>query len=185
MNQASLYLACKKTKHKVTNSSSQTCNKIIQCTAGHCMHETTRTCTINQDPAATSYHPQNRSSPASHRSSQTTPQIINSDNVFIYRNRTNAEAEAANYRVRVKRHLAAVHRVDSRGTKYGASNPGNEQLDINLSRSLLDIAHDANVFVPPFVSTSDSRASVSVDPSLRTVAVPPATDRSRQQGKRD
>lgn len=105
------------------------------------------------------------------------------DNVYINRNLTKAEAEAA-YCVRVQRRQAAEHRAGNRGTRLGADNLSNEQSDTDVSRSLLNIAHNPNGFVPP-PSTSDSRASVSSGPVLPTITVPPAADQSRQQGRRD
>jgi hypothetical protein len=105
------------------------------------------------------------------------------DNVYINRNLTKAEAEAAYY-VRVQRRQAAVHRADNRGKRYETSNLGNEQSDIDVSRSLLNIAQNPNVFVPP-PPTSDSRTSVNGDPVLPAIIVPPAADQSRQHGRHD
>jgi len=107
------------------------------------------------------------------------------NNVFINRNLTKAEAEAA-YCVRVQRRQAAVHHADnqqSRGTRYEV-NASNKPSDIDVSLSLLSTANNPNALVP-LPSSSQSRVSVSDDPALSNVTAPPAADQSQQQGRHD
>ena len=112
------------------------------------------------------------------------------DNVYINRNLTRAEAEAA-YRVRVQRRQAAMRRADNqqnqqnRGIRYqGVSNSNNDQSGIDVSMLLLNTANNPNALVLPPL-TSGSHVPLSGSSVSLTIAAPPAAEQLQQQGRRD
>ena len=105
------------------------------------------------------------------------------NNVFINRNLTKAEAEAA-YCVRVQQRQVAVHHTayqQSRGTEHEV-NVSNKPSDIDVSLSLLSTASNPNTLVP-LPPSSQSRVTVSNDPTLSNITAPPAADQFQQQGR--